>query len=548
MKSKIKPICLKTIASGRLDITVLDKTGRVKHEFKGLKNMILNNGMDGWGGISMPSIQTFYTYTSTSANYDDLAGTWQVAAGTNTLTRASGSATPFASGTAEFGRELRFADGTRCHITSYISSTSVGLSKTFASGVAAQALRRFFTNVSSTAGSVQSTNSAAAPSPTYNATAGTWSRTWTVTMTSATSAYSLGSVQIGTAARVVLSSPVAVAVDDQIQMSYTVELTVSGRATRTIALSSAVSGWPFVYKTATNNAITSITGSGTYFDVTTQSENHFLAGDTIILNNIVPKRFAIASGSSTATHITVNTAAAHGLSPGSTVVIENASVGGYNGTHTVDSVTDADTFVIASALNPGALGASGTVRLATPVTYFGGTWTVASKPANNVCRVTSAITGPAVDSAAEMTSTDSANFTVALADMSSANGVYILNSGSGNTGQIRVVNETNVVATPATNAEFAPTPTSAFTSGNIGTGSGTSASYSNDWTASLNVQNWNAGTADLRCKQIMRVKSGTGTTHPYPGFLLTLHTAQPKLSTYRLTTPKFSIQTVRDLP
>jgi hypothetical protein len=537
----MKTIVSKTKASGFLNITIRDKNGRVKYKKEKIRNLLLNAAFRGTGGIQLSSsTHTFYTFTSSTPNYDDMNGTYQIAAASAILTRVSGTGV-FAAG--DVGKEVKFADGSRAHIITYTSTTQVTVSKTFAAGVAAQALRRYATNVSSTAGNSQSAVSDAAPAPTENVLAGTWSRTWSVTFASATVGYSLNSIMVGTYARIVLGAPVAVAVDDQIQLTYTLECTITGRASRTIALSSIMPGWPYVYGGTGLNPITSIVGNGATFDVTTSTANHFLAGDTVILANVVPKRFAISSGSSDVSTITVNTTLAHGLIVGDTVVIEAAAVGGYNGTWTVATVPDADTITITSGANPGALGASGTIRLATPATYFNGTYTVASKPSANVVRITSTTQGPAVDSASTMTSTDSCTLTVSLSVFSTD----IITQWSGSSsGTIRVLNETNAIATPAIDASYTATPTAAYNAAYGNTSSPTDAAYTNDFTATQNYLPWNAGTSESRCKQIITNKS-TGSSN-VPTYHLALHTAQPKETSFRLTMPRFRSQMLRDLP
>jgi hypothetical protein len=537
----MKTIIAKTKASGHLSIVIRDKAGNVKYKEDKIPNMILNGMFRTNGGINMQSgTITFYTFTSSTPNFDDMNGTYQIAAGTATLTRASGTGV-FAAG--DVGKEVKFADGTRCHIITFGSTTSVTVSKTFAAGVAAQALRRYATNVSSTAGSSQSANSDSAPAPTENIGTGTWSRTWSVTFASATVGYSLNSIMAGNNARIVLGAPVAVAVDDQIQLTYTLEMTLTGRATRTIALSSIMPGWPYVYGGTGLNPITSIVGNGVTFDVTTSTANHFLAGDTVILANVVPKRFAISSASSVVGTLTINTAAAHGLIVGDTVVIELASVGGYNGTWTVATVPDADTITITGGSNPGAMGASGTIRLATPATYFNGTFTVASKPSANVVRITSNIQGPAVDASSTMSSTDSCDLTVSL----SAMGTDVISQWAGSSaGTFRVLNETNAIATPAITDNYTATPTAAYSATYGTTSGGTNADYTNDWTATVNVAPWNAGTSETRCKQIITNKASGAAN--IPTYHLALHTAQPKEASFRLTMPRFRSQILRDLP
>ena len=515
--------------SGIAHIQVVRK-GKVVHD-EIAKNLLMNGALgDGLNPISVTTSSLNMGLCSDSgANYLDVNGTWQVSAGSNIMTRVSGTGT-FTSGSTPpgcVGCEIKFADGTRAHIVTYTNSTTVVLSKTFASGVSAQAVRQYWTNYSYA--NLQALSIQGKSNPTSSIStdlsAGTKSRQLVFAFDSATSAYTLNSViidnvSIGVAySRIVLASGVPIEVDDQVNITYTVYATVGSRDI-TFDMSN-VTNLPFSY------GVTSITGNGTYFDIVTTSAHHFLTGDSIVLpaGVTVPKRFAISSGSSTSSVITVNTTAAHGLSVGNSVVIENASVSGYNGTWTVDTVVDSDTFTIASALNPGALGASGTVRLATPGTYFNGTWTVASIPNSTTIRVTSAITGPAVDTTATVASASGAKFNI-----------WNDGFGGGTLGTFYYYNETNKKTVPAVTSTSNLSSTGQVAAST--TQNSVTAAYTNDWTTSKEGV-WNAGTSESRISQIYN-QGGWNR-------LLTFDWPQPKPTTHKLVI-KFSHQLLRDLP
>lgn len=517
--------------SGIAHIQVVRK-GKVVHS-EVVKNLLMNglmgSGLNLFNGGITSSI-SMGLCSDSSANYLDVGGTWQVSAGSNIMTRVSGSGT-FTSGSTPpgcVGCEIKFADGTRAHIVTYTNSTTVVLSKTFTAGVSAQAVRQYWTNYSYSnlqAFAVQSKSDPTGSTST-DLSAGTKSRQMTFAFNSATSSYTLNSVVVtnissGVAySRITLASGVPVEVDDQVNITYTLYATVGSRDI-TFDMSN-VTNLPFTYSVST------ITGNGTYFDIVTTAAHHFLTGDSIVLpaGVTVPKRFAISSGSSTSSAITVNTTLAHGLSVGNTVVIENASVGGYNGTWTVDTVPDTDTFTISSALNPGALGASGTVRLATPGTYFNGTWTVASIPNSTTVRVTSAITGPAVDTVATVATASGAKFNV-------------WNDGflSGGFGTTYYYNETNKKSVPAVTSTSNLSATGQVVAST--TQNSVTAAYTNDWVTSREAV-WNAGTSESRVSQIYDQGGGWNR-------LLTFDWPQPKPTTHKLVI-KFANQLLRDLP
>lgn len=380
---------IKSKVSGKITwLEVRDKNGKLKTRVEDVPNIILNGGMGSGGFLTGPS-GTHQTHVSNIESFEDLGGTWNQTG--NTITRATGAGT-FPSSPSHLGNELRWGTGERCHVTARASDTSItvsGPARTITGGT----LRRYLVNNGSYYGSaVQSSSSVTLLSQVTDQTASTHVRTYRATYTSATSAYSLGSLNLNSCARVKLPAPIAIEVDDQLLYEYAVTETVSGRS-QIYELGAESVGIP------QKHSMLSIVGSGTAVDVTFAAATHFLAGDKLDLRNVTPKKFAISSASSNSTTLTINTTLAHGLSVADSVVIAGASLAGYNGTFTVATVPDADTITIVNAANPGAMGASGTVRLATPATYFDdlGLASIASMVSSSVARVTSAITGAAVE-------------------------------------------------------------------------------------------------------------------------------------------------------
>jgi hypothetical protein len=505
---------LNATVGGRLSLSVIRK-GKVIEIFKDIPNLVLNGGMTARGTPPSVGSASCSTYTSTALNYEDLPGTWSQTG--NTVTRASGAGT-FPSSPNQIGNELQWQDGERCHVTARASDTSITVSGP-ARTLTGKTIRRWLTNATAT-GFVQSKN-AGSSTPTVDLTAGTSSSSCTVTFDSATSAYTLGSVMIGSIARIVLPVPVSIEIDDQIQFTYTITTQYNNRI-QNYDLGAEASGIPTKYN------ISTIVGNGTNVDVTFASATHFLAGDKLDLRTIVPKRFAISSASSTSTTFTINTTAAHGLSVSASVVIEDASLAGYNGTHVVASVVDSDTITITNAANPGALGSSGTIRLSTPGTYFDdlGLATIASMVSSSVARITSAITGPAAD-----TMSIGGDPGVDLRWTHGFSSGAIVNTPGW-------LSEANKKALPAVTSFLANTTGAVASTPNVET----NAAAANDWTYSY-FATWNAGTGsgNTRIAQI----APTGASG-YINWVVTFNTPFVKTDSQRLRCT-VSIQMLRTL-
>jgi hypothetical protein len=508
-------------------LRVIGKDGKVKHDLGSFPNIILNSGIRTDAGLDL-TISLFYTQTSNAESYEDLDGTWDQTG--NTITRATGTGT-FPSSPSQIGNELKFSTGERCHVLTRVSDTQItvsGPSRTITGGT----LRRFIVNgfgVSSTSGAVQSTSTITTTSDVYNDTASTRTTTFQVNFASATSAYSLGSI-LSSLCRVKLPSPVSIEIDDQIQFSYTVTQTISGRS-QIYELGSESTGIP------QKHSMLTISGSGTAVDVTFSAATHFLAGDKLDLRSVIPKQFAISSASSTVTTFTINTSSAHGLSVGNSVVISGASVSAYNGTFTVATVPTSTSFTITNAANPGAMGASGYVRLATPGTYFNslGLATIASMVSSSVARITSAITGPAVEPAQIG---GDPGITVKFVRRSST-ATYLLALSNTATYAYNEANAKAVV--DDTTFGFPAVTGSMFTFDSVST---TNASTSTDWKQTTQLtRNSGTGTAATRIKQILSAGTTTGTSFVQ----ITFNTPFDKSTSQRL---RFTVtrQILRDLP
>lgn len=511
--------------SGKLDwLEVRDKTGKVKHRVENVPNLILNAAMNSFACLNGPS-GGHSTFVSNAESYEDVAGTWNQSG--NTVTRATGAGV-FPASISRIGNELRWNTGERCHVTAQASDTSItvsGPARTITGGT----LRQFLTNSGAYFGSaVQNSATVTLLSQVTDQTANTHSRSYRANYASTVSAYSLGSINLNGVARVKLPAPVAIDIEDQIVYEYTLTETVSGRS-QIYELGAEAVGLP------QKHSMLSIVGSGANVDVTFSAATHFLAGDKLDLRGVVPKRFAISSASSTGTTFTINTTLAHGLVIGDTVLIENASLAGYNGTHTVATVPDTDTITIVNAANPGAMGAVGTVRLATPATYFDdlGLAVIASMVSSSVARITSTITGPAVDPVAIggdpgatvklVSQTANAEFSLAFGGVShtftEANAKAL-----GDTTTVGIISATNTLW--------------AFDSLTQ-----TGAAFGNDWTYSgLLTKNAGVGTNGTRIKQFYTRSGSSGC-----GMQVTFNTPFDKTTAQRLRWGA-SKQILRDLP
>lgn len=492
-------LILETKLSGRiLDLKVLDKHGKVKTHIPELPNII--HIQASWTDAQMgaPS-NTHRTFTSTAENFEDLDGTWSQSG--NTITRSSGTGT-FPSSPSQLGNELYWYDaggdtGHRCHVTARASDTSItvsGAAKTITAG----SLRRFIVNGSGisdpSTGAQQSSTSATNVSNVFDDTTGTRVTTYSVIFPSAVSAYTLGSIIPQSFSRILLDTPIAIEIDDQLQYTYEATETVSGRL-QEYELGSESVGIP------QKHSMTSIVGNGSQVDVTFSGPTHFAAGDKLDLRGVIPKKIAISSITADGTKWTFNTATAHNLLTSDSVIVEGATIGAYNGTWVVSNVVDADTFEVADVTSPGSSGAAGTVRLATPGSFFDdlGLATIASMPSSSVARITSTMTGPDVEPA--LIGGDP-GVTVVLKRKTSTTQWRLFAAAS----TCLAFNEANAkaIADETSTGSISTSGSSwAFT-----TVTETSAAYTNDWTHSYLIEkSAGAGTDLTRLKQILITSS-----------------------------------------
>jgi len=506
--------------SGKItSLLVRDKNGNLKTSFENIPNLI-TQGMTAYAALGT-GLGTVYAMPSNSESFEDLNGTWNQSA--NVITRATGTGT-FPSSPDQIGNELYWYNagsntGHRCHVVSRASDTSIVVSGS-ALTITGGSLRRYLVNSTamSTNGFKQGSSTITSISDVFNDIAGTWVRNWRVNFVSPGTAYTLGSIIFGNTSRVKLPTTVDIGADDQLQIEYAITETCTGRS-QVYDLGAESVGIPQKYTLA------SIVGNGTYVDVTFSASTHFLAGDKLDLRGVATKRAAISSASSTSTTFTVNTTPTHGLSVGNSVTIENASLAGYNGVFTVATVPNANTFTITNSANPGAMGTVGTARLTTPGSYYDslGLATIASMQSASVARVTSAVTGPAVDS---VQIGGDPGVTV-KAVRQTTGGTWILPRDStlvyaiGEANVMAILDETTPVVYPG------PSVTQLFAFDSVVS---TDASPATDWTNTVQfTKNAGTGTSATRIKQIY-FKNVNG----YTWYQVTFNTPFNKTITQRL--------------
>jgi hypothetical protein len=179
--------------------------------------------------------------------------------------------------------------------------------------------------------------------------------------------------------RIVLSSPVVVGIGQQLQTEYTITFKLGDYIDET-PITPVITGWPYPYEGTT------ITHSGTDFTVNLNKDHHYSVGDEITITNAVMPTVGVTSISSDASEFTVITAAANLYSVSDSILIEGTTVGGYTGTWTVASVTNATTFVVTEASNFGSATGGSTRNVPTP--YFNNTWNIATIPTASSITVT----------------------------------------------------------------------------------------------------------------------------------------------------------------
>lgn len=378
---------------GRVQVHVYDpKKDRIIKTMPWQNNLVLDQGMNYYATNTWANLMNYCVAgTGTTPTRDILDGTAGQSGTTVTLT---GSTYSFSAG--DVGKWIGWASGGyQAKITAYISATTVTVDRSQTVSTATATLYRC--NQTGLATEVKRTNTY----PVYTYTDG---RGASASFASATNVLTLrrtydfsaetGSVnytEIGISpiatvasnlfARILLAGAVTVTSGQQLRVTYELAITVNGTSRPSQTLSSST-GWPYTY------SISSITGNGTSFTVTTSAAHHYVAGGSITIAGALRTKTAITAASSTSTDFTI-TANAHGRTTGDSITIAGMTPSGYNGTWTVASTTT-NTITVTTAANPGTGTVFGTVRQTEPGTWYNGTWTVASVTSTTIV-VTSSI-------------------------------------------------------------------------------------------------------------------------------------------------------------
>tara|TARA_R110000803_G_scaffold209965_3_gene280583 strand:- start:9346 stop:11007 length:1662 start_codon:yes stop_codon:yes gene_type:complete len=378
--------------SGSAVVKVLDPDGSIAYESKPTKNLVLYGGIVVWitqnpasntGSSFKENLNACRAGSDATANSTAPDGTF-ARTGT-TVTRSTGTG-EFAAG--DVGNSIKFSTGEEALITSFTSVTEVETRETGA--ITATTIVLWKTNQTALGSQlkVDTGVDVALSSATDSNAAGTTTFVQVYNFLAEVGAVTYNEIGLSDGdtddlySRVVLTTPVNVAIGQQLQVHYTAIASLGSYLTST-PVTPVVTGWPRPY------VITDITHGGTTFDVTFDEDHHYTAGDDVTISNAIPEEIAISTFTSDPTEFIVTTSAAHGLSGTDSIEIVGASVGTYDGTWTVASIDSTTVFRVTSAADPGAA-TGGTVRQSTPGTYFNGAWVIASNPTTDSIRVTDA--------------------------------------------------------------------------------------------------------------------------------------------------------------
>ncbi len=260
--------------------------GRVVHEQRGIKNLILNKTL-AYGGPP-PSFDGtnkcfFKLDTSTAPNFRIPAVNFSVI--DDIILRSD--ANPALPTEFVVGEEVKLPSGERFHIVEILAPHRAKISKYFTTILGSTSEAKFY-NTAYFSNSTLVYESATPNPPIKDYVLGRASKSWSVTTTPVASAVTVGSVVICledfssylSSARVVLPQVINLLPGDQLTMQYTLRIEASGRETKTVALSSIVSGYPVQYSAS---SISQTTGSSV--DIALTADHHFLVGDQIVIGN-----------------------------------------------------------------------------------------------------------------------------------------------------------------------------------------------------------------------------------------------------------------------
>ena len=377
-------------AGGTLVARVINADGSIAYESDKKHNLVLyggiekhlNNGTASWGGW-VYCCRYCRVGSGNTPNFTTPAGTYSQSG--TTVTRDTG-AVDFVAG--DVGATIKFSTGEEAYIVTYTNATTVEVRET--ATVAATTIVLWLTNQTALETPITNTSSNTGSGRTTDFVDASSTATFIHSFPAEVSAQTYNEVGYSQDAaddlfsRIVLPSTINVGIGQQLQTEYVLTMGFNGQygTTGTHPITQVVDGWPYSY------TLSSIVHSGTDFTVNFDIDHHYSVGDIINISNAVMPEVVVTSISSDANEFTVISAAVHLLEAGDSVVITGASVGGYNASWTVASVTDTTTFVVTETSNFGAA-TGGTVR-ETPFPYFNDEWVIDTIPTANSITITDA--------------------------------------------------------------------------------------------------------------------------------------------------------------
>lgn len=393
-------------ASGRFKVQVVDaRTGKVVEDRPWQSNLILDSGLDRLATETWSAQLTYGvagTGNTPTKDLPDAPGDTYSQSGT-TITRVSGTR-DFSAG--DIGKLIRWSGGQETYITAYTSATQVtaGTSQTV-SAAPIDALYRVAQTGLATETKRTSTqpeflddddglpakhvrNDDAAGTITFRVTRDFSEESGNVNYTEVGMSSQSGSGN-NLFSRMLLAGAVTVGAGQLLRLKYELTIKTNGFSSGTqTTVDGGITGWPLPYN------IVSITSNGTYWEITLDEVHHFVTGGKLNINGAKRTRFNITAATSNVSNFTL-TAAGHGRSPGDSIVVEGMTPSGYNGTHTIASVSG-DDITVTSGLNPGTGTVFGNLRQAEPGTWYDGSdYVIASTPTTTTVRITNATSIPA---------------------------------------------------------------------------------------------------------------------------------------------------------
>lgn len=260
--------------------------GRVVHEQKGIKNLILNKTL-AYGGPppSFHDNNKCFFKLDTNAVPNVRIPVHNFSVYRDILSKSD--LNPAVPANFVVGEEVKMPSGERFHIIEIMGPVQAKISKYFSTPIDPTIGVKFY-NTTYFSNSTLVYESSTPNIAIKDYVVGIASKSWSVTTSPVASAINVASIVICledfssylSSARVVLPQVIQLLPGDQLTMQYTLQIQASGRETKTVALSSVVSGYPVKYSAS---SVSQTTGSSV--DIALTADHHFLVGDEIVIGN-----------------------------------------------------------------------------------------------------------------------------------------------------------------------------------------------------------------------------------------------------------------------